>query len=371
MLRVHSIDSLEGLDEHRDAWNRLLSKTARPTFFQTLEWLEIYWKHFADDQQLRVMVVTEGNQTLGILPLVVRTESTRVGPIRYLTYPLDYWGSYFGPIGLEPELTLQAGLTELQNQERDWDVLELRWQGRTDESLQKTEEAMAELGYTTCATTQDHTAQIDLSGNWDSYLASRTSKWRNNYRRWKRKLTARGEVQHMRYRPRGEEFGDADPRWDLYDTCLKLAENSWQGSSETGTTLSHVEVADFLRDAHEAAARTGSLDLNLLYCDEQPIAFAYNYFRDGHVFGLRVGFDADFAREGAGNLLYAMAIEDSFERGDVLYDLGPSWLDCKRQLLTEIRPLVRLSYFPLLPMRAQLLRLKRNYDRLVATNVDA
>ncbi|MBD15188.1 MAG: hypothetical protein CMJ72_08500 [Planctomycetaceae bacterium] len=54
-------------------------------------------------------------------------------------------------------------------------------------------------------------------------------------------------------------------------------------------------------------------------------------------------------------------------RGDSLYDLGPSWLNCKKQLLTGARPLVRLSYFLLLPMRGQLLRIKRNYDRLTAS----
>ena len=371
MLRVHEINVLEDLGEYRTAWTRLLADTARPTFFQTLEWLEVYWRHFGTEQQLRAMIVTEGSQPIGILPLVVKTESTRVGPIRYLTYPLDYWGSYFGPIGFQPELVLQAGLAHIQQTDRDWDVLELRWQGHTDESLEKTEEAMGELGYAPCATRQDHTAQIRLTGSWEAYLASRTRKWRNNYRRWKRKLTARGKVEHLRYRPPGEKHGEADPRWDLYETCLRLAENSWQGSSTTGTTLTHSEVAEFLRDAHEAAARTGSLDLNLLYCDEQPVAFAYNYSRHGYVYGLRVGFDPDYAREGAGNLLYALTIEDSFERGDRLYDLGPSGLDGKRSLLTEVRPLVRLSYFPLLPMRAQLLRLKRSYDRLTASHADA
>ena len=364
MFQVWEVNDVAELGRYRSAWESLLAQTTDATFFQSLDWLEVYWEHSGGDQRLRVLVVAEGNEPTGILPLVVRTERTRIGSLRFLTYPLDYWGSFYGPIGPFPDKTLKAGLRYLRRRRRDWDVLELRWLPDDDTDPSRTGAILKSLGLRPCRTLVDQTAVIRLEGTWEDYLAKRTSKWRNNYRRWQRRLQEQGRLDYLRYRPRGAAHGDGDPRWDLYDACIEVAQKSWQGSSRDGTTLSHDSVSSFLKDVHAAAARVGALDLNLLLLDGAPFAFIYNYHYRGHLFGLRVGHDKARARDGAGNLLYARTIEDSFRRGDRLYDLGPGSLDCKRYFQTEIRPIFRCSHFPRLTVRPQLLRLKRCIDAM-------
>ena len=120
----------------------------------------------------------------------------------------------------------------------------------------------------------------------------------------------------MRYRPLGRPHDDGSPRWDLYDACEEIARRSWQGAATDGTTLSHDGVRGFLREAHEAAAAAGAVDLNLLLIDGVPAAFLYNYHYRGYVNGLRRGYDAQRSRDGAGNVLLAYALRDSFARGD-------------------------------------------------------
>ena len=361
---VREINDVDELAAYRGVWDALLAETPDATFFQSLDWLESYWKHYGHGQRLRVLVVCDEGNVVGILPLVVRTEATKVGRIRFLTYPLDYWGSFYGPVGPTPDRILQDGLRHIRATKRDWDALELRWVGCSRADRLRTEGALKSARFGACDTVLNHTSIIDLSGTWEGYLASRTGKWRNNYRRWQRRLAARGEVTYQRYRPRGTMHNDADPRWDLFDACLEIAERSWQGSMERGTTLSHPRIRPFLTDVHEVAARAGALDLNLLRLDGQPIAFAYNYHYRGHLFGLRIGYDAAASRDGVGNLLYTRAIEDSFLRGDRIYDMGPGSLECKRKLQTSIEPILRYSHFPLRSVRSQLVRWKRNRDRI-------
>ena len=106
MTRVVEINTLEELAGLRLLWNLLVSQTREATFFQTLDWLECYWAHHAERQRLRVLVVYSGERPIGILPLAVLSESTRLGKLRTLTYPLDGWGTFFGPIGPNPTATL-------------------------------------------------------------------------------------------------------------------------------------------------------------------------------------------------------------------------------------------------------------------------
>lgn len=371
MLQIHEINHIEELDGYRLAWASLLRETPGAGFFQSLEWLEAYWKHFGSGQELRVLVVLEDGRATGIMPLVIRTESTKAGRVRFLTYPLDYWGSYYGPIGPAPERILGAALAHLRRARRRWDALELRWAGGPDDDGLWIERTLKAHHFQACRTCFDQTALVRLEGTWDDYLACRTSKWRNNYRRWQRRLNEAGETQYLRFRPRGHAHGDDDPRWDLFEACLTLARKSWQGSSQDGTTLSHDTIRPFLTDVHGAAARAGALDLNLLFLNGEPIAFAYNYHYGGYVYGLRVGYDAAACRNGAGSILYARVLEDSFRRGDRVYDMGPGSLECKRYFQTEIRPIVRYSHFRLLAVRAQILRLKRHLDRMATPAASA
>jgi CelD/BcsL family acetyltransferase involved in cellulose biosynthesis len=359
MPDVLEINRIDELAEYRPVWHSLMAETPGATFFQSLEWLETYWRHDGQDKTLRTLIVSDRGTPIGILPLVVLREKTKVGSVRVLTYPLHDWGSTYGPISADPGTTLAAGLEHVRRTPRDWDMVELRWVDATRTDGGQTERAMRNAGFQSYKTIWNKTAVVDLTGTWDQYLARWPSKWRTDLRRSQRRVSEQGELSYVRYRPGGEELGEGDPRWDLYDACEQIAQNSWQGSSTTGTTLSHETVRSFLRDVHAAAARAGALDLNLLLLDGKPLAFGYNYHFGRRLYGLRVGFDPEQSRAGPGNVLYGRTIEDSFRRGDRMYDLGVGSMRAKERFQTRIVSLFRYSHFHPAAPKAQLLRLKR------------
>lgn len=359
MIHIEEVNDIYELSGYRLLWNALLPQTRNATFFQSFDWLKVYWEHFGQGQRLRTLVVSRDGKPLGILPLVVRSESSHVGRIRVLTYPLHDWGTFYGPIGPNPTATLTAALRYIRQTARDYDVFELRWIDRQGCDLGRTEAAMRQLGFSPQGQAWNRAAYVDLNGNWEQYWQGRPKKWRQNVCRLERRLAERGKITHIRYRPEGSAYGDDDPRWDLYDACVALAKCSWQGSSRTGTTLCHPRVCRYLRDTHAAAARNGSLDLNLLLLNDRPVAFNYNYCYQGRVYGLRKGFDPEFAALRPGLALQHRMIKDSFQRGDSYHDMGVGYLDMKRHWLTSIVTSFRYTHFPIAVPRVQLLRLKR------------
>jgi CelD/BcsL family acetyltransferase involved in cellulose biosynthesis len=364
MFTVREIHDIGELDPYRTAWHALLSRTQGASFFQTLEWLELYWKHYGDGKKLRVLLIMENDELQGILPLVVLRDKTRVGPVRFLTYPLSSWGSFYGPIGPRTEPILEAGLAHIRRTPKDWDVFELRFVDAEGVDGGATGRAMKAVGLKARRTVHGVASLIDLTGSWEDYLATRSATWRGNYRRWDQRLRQQGEVRFVRHRPRGEVQGDSDPRWDLYDACVAISEKSWQGSSPDGTTLCHAEVRPFLREVHGVAARLGALDMNLLLLKGTPLAFSYNYCWDRRLIGLRVGYDPGVSTSsGVGSLLKAYIVRDSCKRGDQLYDLGPGSLDIKRFIRTHTATIFRYSHFDSLSPRLQLMQWKRWWDQ--------
>ncbi len=188
---------------------------------------------------------------------------------------------------------------------------------------------------------------------------ARKGAWLRRFRHAEQSSPSRARSRYVRYRPLGRPHDDGSPRWDLYDACEELARRSWQGAATDGTTLSHEAVRGFLRETHQAAAAAGAVDLNLLLIDGSPVAFVYGYYHRGYVYGLRRGYDAERCRAGAGNVLLAYTLRDSFARGDRIYDMGVGSLESKRYFQTRLLPILRFSHFPPLAARTQLLRLKR------------
>lgn len=357
MPRVVEINDPRRLRESHLVWQLLLPQTREASFFQTLDWLECYWRHFGQEQRLRLLLVFAGNSPIGIVPLAIRTERSRVGPCRVLTYPLHDWSTRFGPIGHSPSASLIAALQHVRDSRRDWDVIDLRWIDRDAVDHGRTPLAMQQAGFANQERVWKRTACVDLSAGWESYLATRSGKLRSELRRLERRLCDRGELRFERFRPEGSANGGDDPRWDLYKECLTLANRSWQGGSTSGTTLTHASVASFFRESHQVAVRSGAVDIGLLRVDERPIAFAYNYHREGRIIGLRTGFDPEFARFGVGTVLWGRMFEDSCQRGDQHIDLGPDSPQVKKRWATAFTPVYHYRHYGPRP-RATLLRIK-------------
>jgi CelD/BcsL family acetyltransferase involved in cellulose biosynthesis len=360
MVEIQEIDNIEELSHYRLLWNSLFRSTPSATFFHTYDWLETAWRHFGRNQQLRVLVARAAGQPLGILPLCIRTEKYRVGNVRVLTYPLDNWGTWYGPIGPNPCATMMAAMQHLRTREqRDWDMIELRWIGPESVECGRTARAMRAAGMLTERCEYQTTSVIDLPGGWEQYLASKSSKSRRDLRRSMRRVFDDPSVEYIRHRPVPAAEGDGDPRWDLYEECEEVARSSWQGSVTNGNTLTHEGVRDYYRDAHVAAARLGMVDVNVIHIAGRPAAFLYSYHHQGQVTLHRTGYDASQAENGIGFGLLLKSLEDSCSRGDHSVDFGPGEREQKRRLRTRVESTYRLTYAPFSSWRSQAVQWSR------------
>ena len=207
------------------------------------------------------------------------------------------------------------------------------------------------------------TALVEFNGSFDEYFATKTTKFRNNIRRYEKRVAKLGEVKFQRHRPAGAAHGDGQPNWDMYNACEDVAARSWQADADDGTTISSPTVRDFFRDTYALATKNGMADLCLLSVDDRPIAFGYNYVHDGYVSGMRFGYDKEFAKAGVGNVMYVSMFRDSIERGDSIFDMGVGSLQIKGPWRTDLVNTYRYTHYPLASPRSQVLRLKHWWDR--------
>lgn len=362
MERIFEIRDVDELAEYSSAWRQLLAVTPHASFFQSTEWLAARWKHATADETLFVVATEENGHLTGFVPFCIKRETTSCGTMRVLRFPIDGWGSFYGPISATPEETLTAALHQAWRSTLKFDLVDLTTIPVAEASSAVATEATPTIVNLVGQDCEEATrvAMLDLAGDWSSYWETRRAQKnrRRNVERCERRLNELGTIRYERYRPGGSVKADVDPRWNLYDACESIARTSWQDGLVDGNTMHHDHVRPFLRDAHTAAICAGAVDLNLLLLDERPIAFAYGYHFQGYVDLMRIGFLPEFAKLAPGNALWTRLIQDSFRRGDRILDFGPTCLDYKRFWTTRLEPNYAVRQYASTP-KAQALRLAR------------
>lgn len=342
MAEVIEINDIESLSSYHLDWSMLHRQTPGATFFNTLEWLQVFWKHNAKGKKLRVLIVRSNDSTIGIVPLIEQAEKSRLGSMRVLTYPLDNWGSQFVPLGSSLTATMTIAMKHIASTPRSWDLLEPRW---IPNSGSRTQVAMQLAGMNTSIMKQNETSILDFSKfeNWEDYLAKQSFKSRKQLRKSLRDSESnKNAYRFIRYRPLPFRKGGGDPGWKYYEDCHRLAQKSWQSKSDDGNTLSDQSVSDFLNDAHEQAARLGMVDMCLIYKEDDPVAYCYNYHHKSEVIGLRTGYDPQVS--GAGTMLMACFLKDSFLRNDQRLDFGVGLLKYKARLRTDVEESYKITH---------------------------
>lgn len=359
MAHVVEINTLEQLAEYRMAWRALWGAMRGASFFDTYDWLELYWRHFGADCHFRVMAVHAAGECIGIVPLYIRRRRHAVGKLRILTLPMSDWSTWRRPIGPNPTASWYAAFDRVRSSPRNWDLVDLRWQPAPAGARQPAAVALNALGYSTLTEPYQQTSIVQIDQSFEDYLAGRTKKWRHEIRRRLRLPERTGRrITFTRYRPASAAAGEGSPCWELFEECRRLSARSWQAASPDGNTLATPRVEAFFKDCHAAAARLGMLDVALLMVDDQPAAYGYYYHHAGHVSGLRIGYDPDYAGLGVGATLIAHSIRDSFARRDVAFDLGVGNERFKQEYRTERAPTARILHYPP-TLRSQTLKYAR------------
>lgn len=364
MPRVVEINCVEHLQAYRLAWSSLWRRTKGAGFKQTLDWFTAYCRTVDSVIRPRALITLgDDDEVLGILPLVVREETTRVGTLRVLGFPLILGLGGCGPVGNLATLTLWEGLRHVADTPRDWDVLDLQGINIAGLDSRRTIGALSSSELDAELDTWREPAVVELKNNWEAYRSTRDPLQRATIEEAEGQLDQTAETTYVRYRPAGAMHGDDDPRWDWYADCLTVARRSKQATTPGDITLSTPARAELFRAAHEAAAQVGALDLNLLYVNGTAAAFIYNYAVDGALTTIAAGYDPRFEADEVESVLRWAMLRESHELGDRTLDLGRASRWETAFWRTGSARLLRAVHYRPGKLRAQTLRFGRMWRK--------
>jgi CelD/BcsL family acetyltransferase involved in cellulose biosynthesis len=351
MVRTGIIDDVYELERRAPAWRRLLERASNAQPVLTPLWLLTWWREFGAGRALRVIVMEEGEELVGLLPLSLRaTAHRRAIPVRRLELlatgedEADEIGSdYVGGLaarGREVEVAEAAARVVIGRLAGEWDELRMTAMNGDDPLVSSLSAALRRRGVLAQVAVIGEAPYVPLPATWDEYTRALGSSRRYVVTRSLRELEAwsGGDWEHRRARtPQELEEGAAILR--------ELHAERWNQEGRGG-----VFASGRFRRFHEAAMPRllagedgATLDLSWLLVRGAPIAAAYSIVYAGRVHFYQSGRRVDVPKAlRPGIAMHALAIRAAIASGLREYDFLAGASRYKRELSLAARPLVSL-----------------------------
>ncbi len=331
-LSARLIGKASELEELRSGWDRLAVAARSP--FGCPAWVEAWWRHLAPDgAQMAVIAVEAGDELVGLAPFY---SSRRIGvtKLRLISGGLASRLGVVAAPGREREVA--ASIATVLAADVRPDVV--AWEGV--DSASRWPELLSAAwpdpgGLITREEVQRSGPVIDLdSASYEDWLAARGGKPRRELRRRRRKIEAEGAV----LRPADISSLERD-----LEAFARLHFARWTGRGGSSVPENAIPM---LGEVGTELIESGRFRMWMIDGpDGEAISARVLLAAGGTVAAWNKGFDERWSRYAPGILSAHAAIEEAFERGDDLFDLGGGESEDKHQLADDDRPLAwRTSY---------------------------
>lgn len=325
-LRAEVLTAPDQLQDIWVVWDELARAQSAPCSAPV--WGLAWWRHAAPaDAELRVIVAWDSDEVVGVAPMYCHRER---GVVRY-GFIADKASSPVAPLardGFQAQVAAVVMSELARSRPRPdvlafgnlpatspWpDLLRTRWPGRRRPLLLR-KEGLA-------------TPHIDVDGTYEGWVADQSRNFRQQLRRHRRRLEARGATFRM--------ITDAAELEDRIDDFARLHHARFEDRG--GSAVLDRGVRQMLVEAGTDMLADERFRLWVIEVGAKVISAHLLLAAGGRVTYWLGGFDDDWGSEQPAMQTLAAALEHSFETGGAVFDLGPGLQDYKLRFAKQVAP---------------------------------
>lgn len=322
MIDAELITDLAQLKDVAPAWDELAVANAQPMCSPT--WMLGWWRHLAPSHMsMRVIAVRERDRLIGLGPFFVDT--THRGRVDYRL--LSYATPRISPLAIPGQewKVARAVAETLSRADPRPDVVALEQVPLSSQwAVALREEWPGQVRPPIRQYSVKGSPTVSLrAGSFESWLTDKSSSFRGEMRKHRRKFAALGGLARMST----EDTLSAD-----IASFVRLHTARWEGRGTSDIATRQESWSAMLQEIGREHLSTGRLRIWVLEIEREPIAAQLCAAAGGEVILLNSGWDEQFARLSPAMLGMLAAIEDSFARGDRRIDLAPGEQQFKLRL---------------------------------------
>jgi CelD/BcsL family acetyltransferase involved in cellulose biosynthesis len=322
MLSIEKATKEEEFEALAEEWNALVEESANNTLTLTHEWLTTWWEVFGEGRELYVLLVRDGNELIGIAPMLKRTvQHYGVLPFRRIEFLAsgedeadEICSDYLDFIlkrGREQE-ALDFILRYICEKDTDWDEVLLTDMAGDSVNLSAVKGFCEDSGIKMQQVRDELAIFLPLTKNFEELIGSVSPSFRRRIRNDRKAFEAYGgEIRLIGNR---EEFEKG------FEALVELHQARWMSRGGEGV-FSSEKFTRFHRLFAPKAMQNSWLKLYVALKDDKPIAAIYNFVYNRKVHYYQSGFrQENSGLHSPGVLMQAYSIENAIQEGFSEFD---------------------------------------------------
>ena len=287
----------ESFDSIWSRWEQILPKCVTDTVFVTPWWHKTWWDNFGGSRELRILSVSDGDDLLGIAPLMSDGDRlTFLGDKDLSDYfdfvvPQDRVDRFF------PALWEHLSAAE-------WATLDLPSLPTGTPTLEHLPGLAESMGMSVTIEEEETTPKAELPPTWDEFLAGLRKKDRHELRRKIRRLDR--ENSHRQY-----VADDGEVLNGSMQDFFRLLRASREDKNEFLTP----ERETFFMDIARESVSRGQFILSFLEVDGENVAGCICFDYGGSYLLYNSGYDPSYSRLSVGLINKALSLQAAIEEG--------------------------------------------------------
>jgi len=301
-IEVKRLESAKEFEALQENWSQLLSQSGIEDVFLTWEWLFAWWKAFGDNYELWLLTVRENGVLIGIAPLMLSTHQKLFLKLRVLLSIGTPQCDVSGIIATKNELVTSSIHQYIMQHKNKWDIFEMKALPKNAYEADALPEMFLKAGGYRTTQKDDEHYYVPIDGDWDTYFKKLSKNLRRNLKRRLRRAEEQGTVTHKKYS--GQNL-----KWDHFLTLFYINE---RGSYPN--LYKSKENRAFHQSLYNLMNKNDWIHIEMLYVDDEPVAFQYGYIFNNRYQDWRGGYDAKYEALGTGKILMMFSIKEWFEQ---------------------------------------------------------
>jgi CelD/BcsL family acetyltransferase involved in cellulose biosynthesis len=314
---------VEPIDSLRSEWSALAGRLDAPPT-ATPAWIDAWWHAFGKGD-LRIYAGRRDGELIAVLPLSSASH-------RSLSSPSNVHTPVFEALTASPEYLEQMVRAVLADSHGGLNLGQVDGGGPLATTIGK----LVKAGESRAVGADARPSSRVAADSWEAFEATLRKKRLSDCRRGMRKLEEEGDVVF--------DVWDGKERERAFQEFLRLEATPWK--LESRTAISQDEATRrFYSDLIDLAVPGGPARLAFMRVGEKPVAVQLMITGGGRRFGLKTGFDADYAKASVGVIHLFDELRIALDAG-LVFELGTGDEALKQELRTASWPLEALGAFP-------------------------
>lgn len=335
-MMIEVISHIEKLKQFEPFWNKGIENSNFDSLFVTFEWIYVWAKHFANPDNLFIVVAHNDDTLFGVLPLLRTTKTIAGISYNVLQSMTNYESPRYNFVHQSPEI-LQAMLTYL-NTQWHWDVMDLHFIPADEQHYPAITNLKGKCFKQMFIYPESESAFVAIQNTWDNYLNSLPKKIKKNLRYFEERLIREGGFEILTH----TEPENLD---EYLMEAFEIDNKSWR--THTGTTIFTLPgYKDFYTELAMNLCPLTRFELHFLHFNQQKVAFDYCVHYKNRYYVLKTAFNMDYSLNSPGRILKKKVLQRIFERQSfVSYDfvgIKDSW---KKEWTSDFEKLNNIKLF--------------------------